>query len=118
MRKEQETGDEILGKRISPAEKMRFIQTVNSLFGKGAEHEDLNLLRILHAGILQTEMLSPERSEYSLGDTGQTVVVRANGKKITVEADGNVATESAGLLEAALAGMPSLRGYPKPGGMD
>ena len=115
MRQQSGTGDEILGSQISAEEKMRFIKTVDSLFGEGASHEDLNLLRLLHAGILHTNMLSPERSEYSFGDTGHTVIVDVNGKRISVGADGDVVTQAAP-VNPKLAGMPSFRGGPKPGG--
>jgi hypothetical protein len=37
MRRVEESGDEILGRQISADEKMRFIKTVEGLFGKGAD---------------------------------------------------------------------------------
>jgi hypothetical protein len=114
-RKQQDTADEILRSQISAEDKMRFIKTVDSLFEKGAAHEDLNLLRLLHAGILHTNMLSPERSEYSFGDTGHTVIVDVNGKRISVGADGNVVAEAAP-VNPNIAGMPSMSCGPKLGG--
>jgi hypothetical protein len=51
-----------------------------------------------------------------MGDRGRTVVITANGKKITVGPDGDVVTESAP-AQPALAGMPSMSAHSKPGGM-
>jgi hypothetical protein len=88
-----ESGDEILGTSISAEQQMRYIKTVDAIFGKGAPHQDLNLLRILHAGILHAVMLSPRRSEFSLGNTGHEVRIDVNGKRLTIAANGQVSEQ-------------------------
>lgn len=86
----EETGDEILGQTLTAEWKMRAIKKVNALFGKGAPAQDLNLLRVLHAGILSIERISPEEGVVISVGADDTVQFKAPAPEQTSTKSGGL----------------------------
>ena len=121
----KQSGGEEPGKTISPApeDKMRFLKTLNAVFGVGAPQENLDLLAVLRAGVLSIEKLSPGEVVYDLGGndaafnvlvaqgafpfmpplTPVKKIIRVNGATITAMPDGIIAIDTPVQLKAPAA---------------